>query len=645
MNRRARWETPALVSITLLAAALRLPWLAAESFWSDEIGTLLTAAKPLWKTVGAIILTDMNPPLFYTLVHFWLWLGHSEWIARLLPALCGVAAIPLLWLFVRRWFGVWPAVFASAMLAMWPAHVYYSGELRYQTLTTLLAVLSCSSFAALITEETPRNKELYWCATIAGLYTNYLFLFLLVAQAVAVWPEKGIRRLAWRRLGIALLAFLPGLLILGWQAVHRNWAVKLLAAEPTRRGFDLLSWWTFGGVPWRATTLWPWLDRIHDVALGRYEIIFAALALPIVVCFARGGLIARRSATGRVVLAWAFVPTAILLAGSLFAPIFEVKLLLPTLPAVAVVFSLGAVSSRPRPSVLGVAILLYFLVLSGFALRQQLTDPRYFRDDWRTLAKQLAGDLREGDVMLNATFELRYYSPRPLPEEQLVVGDPREFVKRGCVQPRETTEAQLRAVLPRYRRVWFYPNVIRGIQLVDDAENLLRANLYDATPPSYRGRPRLLLLVKDRADLAAELAPYLPTTIDFEHRHGDESALRGWWLPTDEGWRWTTVAASAWLRREGDARRVRARIYVNTDLFPQHMVRVTLQVEGATVDVQSITRSNQIMLSGTLPDVALSRPAVEVRIVTDKIIYQDMNDRVPHDLARTVLVGELSLGR
>jgi hypothetical protein len=98
-----------------------------------------------------------------------------------------------------------------------------------------------------------------------------------------------------------------------------------------------------------------------------------------------------------------------------------------------------------------------------------------------------------------------------------------------------------------------------------------------------------------------------------------------------------------WLRRTEDARRVQSLIYVNTDLYPQGTVHVAFQVEGVTVDERTITRSNQYVLSGALPDAARSLPAVEVRLVTDKIIYQDTNDRVPRDVARTVLVGEVKL--
>ncbi len=646
MNQRARWELPTLTLIVVLAAVWRLPWLGAQSFWSDEIGTLLTAAKPLAKLLGTIFLFDVNPPLFYVLLHGWLRLGHDEWIARLWPALCGIAAVPLLWRFARRYVGPQAAAAATLLLAVWPAHVYYSGELRYQTTTTLLAVLSFSCFADLLAGG--HRRAGYLAATIVGLYTNYVFLFLVAAQAVMALASTERRRLL-RAVLVAGMSFIPGLLVLAWQIVQRNWGVKtLVVAPPVERWFDLLSLWTFGGVPWRGTTLFPALDQLHDVSLWRYQLAFAALALPVVALLIRGARLAWRSPAGRLTIIWAFVPTAAMLALSLFAPVFEVKLLLPTLPAVAVLLGLGVAGPVEQPArryaIVWNALGVYFLVLATLAVHQQLADPRYARDDWRGLAHRLSADLAPGDVVLNATFELRYYSPRPLPEERLVAGDLGEFVKRGRTQSRAQTEAHLADIVSRYRRVWFHPNAVRGIQLVEDAERYLLANLYDATPEAYRThRPTLRLLLKDRGGLARQLAPRLPAAIDFAGGLVEETALRGTWLPTDEGWRWTTAGSSAWLRRDTGAMQARARVYVNTDLYPQGTLRVMLQAEGVTVAELTVSKSNQYMLTGPLPEAALALPAVELQVVTDKIIYQDANDRIAPTQARTLLVGELAL--
>ncbi|HPM77499.1 MAG TPA: glycosyltransferase family 39 protein [bacterium] len=633
MERPDRRELLFLTIITAIAAWLRLTGLTAQSMWSDEIGTLLTCAKPLSKTLGTIILFDINPPLFYVLAHFWQKLGHGEFILRLLPALLGLAAVPLTFALARRWAGAAAALSAAGVLALSPAHLYYSGELRYQTLTTCLAL---ASFIGLWDHQEHRRRWLYPAATVAGLYTHYLFLFLLAAQGLwlAIQP-KDERRVPWRTLTVPLLAFAPGLLILALQLARKNWGVKLLAgAQSPHRLSDLLSFWTIGGPPWRPPALpglpddLPWLTYF--------------VAVPLLLLLARGIVAVRREAWGRLTILWAFFPTVSLLLLSLAAPVFETKLLLPTLPAIAMLVGVGATSLRPRA--LAAILLALVIVLGGLAIRQQRTDPRCARDDWRGVAQQLSADLRPGDVVLNATFELRHYAASELPEERLIVGDLKAFKKSGGVQSRAVTFAHLDEIGSRYRRVWFYPNPMRGVPIVDDAADYLRERLFAVTPEQYRDRrPQLLLYLTDRMAYAAHLAPLLPEKIDFRVGPLAEHALRGRWLPTEEGWRWATGNASAWLKHQAPNEQVRALLFVNVDLFPDRCVTVRLTVDGETVAERFIDRTEQYVLSGLLPPSLTDRPAVELRIRTDKIIFQDTHDRLPREQARTVLVGELAL--
>ncbi|HPQ69914.1 MAG TPA: glycosyltransferase family 39 protein [bacterium] len=622
-----------LTIITAVAAWLRLTGLTAQSMWSDEIGTLLTCAKPLSKTLGTIVLFDINPPLFYALAHYWQMLGHGEFILRLLPALLGVAAVPLTYALARRWAGAAAGLLAAGVLALAPAHVYYSGELRYQTLTTCLAL---ASFIGLWDRHENRRRWLYPAATIAGLYTHYLFLFLLAAQGLwlATLPRDE-RRVRPRTLIVPLLAFIPGLLILALQLARKNWGVKLLAgAQSPHRLLDLLSFWTIGGPPWRP----PTLPGLPD-DLSWLTFLFAA---PLLLLLARGIYAVRREAWGRLTILWAFFPTVVLLLLSLAAPVFETKLLLPTLPAIALLVGVGATTLRPRA--LAAVSLALVLVLGGSAVWQQRTDPRCARDDWRGVARQLRADLRPGDVVLNATFELRHYAATELPEERLIAGDLKAFKERGGVQSHEETFAHLDDVESRYRRVWFYPNPMRGVPIVDDTADYLRERLFAVTPAAYRDRrPQLMLYLTDRGEYAAHLAPLLPRKIDFRAGPLAEHALRGRWLPTEEGWRWATGEASAWLKHEAPNERARALIFVNVDLFPERCVTVRLAADGETITERFIDRTDQYELTGPLPPALADRPALELRVGADKIIFQDTHERLPRERARTVLVGELAL--
>ena len=67
--------------ITLTALFLRLI-LANQSFWLDEGASLMFGKLPLSQLMESIK-TDFHPPIFYTLLHFWLpFAGRSEWLIR-----------------------------------------------------------------------------------------------------------------------------------------------------------------------------------------------------------------------------------------------------------------------------------------------------------------------------------------------------------------------------------------------------------------------------------------------------------------------------------------------------------------------------------------------------------------------------------
>ena len=63
-----RWEWMALLGIMLLALALRLYRLDAQSLWNDE-GTSVALAQRDLATITRNAADDIHPPLYYYLLH------------------------------------------------------------------------------------------------------------------------------------------------------------------------------------------------------------------------------------------------------------------------------------------------------------------------------------------------------------------------------------------------------------------------------------------------------------------------------------------------------------------------------------------------------------------------------------------------
>ena len=86
----------ALIALTALAAALRLPTLGSQSLWLDEVLTGNLTRGSLGDLFHVVAQQEANPPLFYLLEWAWTRIaGTSEFALRLPSALCGIALVPV----------------------------------------------------------------------------------------------------------------------------------------------------------------------------------------------------------------------------------------------------------------------------------------------------------------------------------------------------------------------------------------------------------------------------------------------------------------------------------------------------------------------------------------------------------------------
>ena len=121
----------ALIALTALAAALRLPTLGSQSLWLDEVLTGNLARGNLGDLFHVVAQQEANPPLFYLVE--WVWTrvaGTSEFALRLPSALCGIALVPVGYAIGRKLAGERDAVALAALVAVHPLLVYYSQEAR-----------------------------------------------------------------------------------------------------------------------------------------------------------------------------------------------------------------------------------------------------------------------------------------------------------------------------------------------------------------------------------------------------------------------------------------------------------------------------------------------------------------------------------
>src|SRR5579862_3512265 len=135
--------------LTLIALAIRLFRLSNQSFWIDEISSILAAHAPLNNIYERSALASNSLPTYFILLK--LFIGNAtdnlEFRARLLSVIAGALSVPLfvgvvyLW---RRHHGT--ALLAGSLLAINPLHLWYSQEVRGYAVTLLFGIVTLLCF-------------------------------------------------------------------------------------------------------------------------------------------------------------------------------------------------------------------------------------------------------------------------------------------------------------------------------------------------------------------------------------------------------------------------------------------------------------------------------------------------------------------
>lgn len=197
-NRFAgRAPAVALILILMLAFALRVYHMDRESVWWDEYAThaQLTAPSLTEFLTLSRTLDPLALPLYYTLEYAAFHkISSSLFVLRLLSVLIGIASIYTVWLLGRKSFGTGAGLFAAAMMALSPVHIYHDQGIRAYGLFTCLAALMIWSFLK-VAEEEKRSHWLLHLVAAAALYWTHPFAVLLAAVPGVYLLIQGRKRL------------------------------------------------------------------------------------------------------------------------------------------------------------------------------------------------------------------------------------------------------------------------------------------------------------------------------------------------------------------------------------------------------------------------------------------------------------------
>jgi mannosyltransferase len=471
---------------TVVAAALRLPFLATQSLWFDETYTVHVVQAgslgELWHRIGA---SESTPPLYYLLAWGWTHAVGSSGAAavRTVSALALIAAVPVAYFALRRLAGGRAALATAALVAVSPLLGWYALDARAYGLLVLAGLLSVWACGAALEDPTPRRLALWGLAVTAAVWTHWFAGFLVLAEAVALlW----LRREAWHGALLAGAAVLIGLLPLAGllhEQIGDDRAAFIAASRLADRVEELVR--QFGaGVNVPRT----WLEAVT------LAVALAALAVGTLLTVQR----ARRDDGARALLAIAVV--ALLLPLTLGAlelyDRFNVRNVLFLWPLAAALAAPALLRLRGVP----LAVLLALGI--GTSLWTQ-SGWRYGNTDWRAaIARVEAGDperpvVSVGRLGIPVASLYLDRAPAVAPvfarRAWLVVEPARSPGHRELAPLDPPLVAQLRSAFPQHRE-----QLVHGFRVIDlraaapvalDPAQLSEAALF---APSQTGTPRAL---------------------------------------------------------------------------------------------------------------------------------------------------------
>jgi len=438
--------------------------------WNDE-GTTVQLVSADLRTITRLAASDIHPPLYYYVLHFWVSLfGNSEFAVRSLSALLGTFLVAVVYGLGRRLFGPRAGWLAALVAALAPLQVYYSQEARMYMLTAVLGGVSMLLLASALGlpggDAAIKGRGRRWSlrlayvlATSALLYTHYLAFMLLVAQNLlwalvtasrlrergARWSKIALQRLAsWALLQLSVMALYSPWLMMAWAQLRRWPAVS----QP------------FGFV-------WMVKHALRACSLGITVGSEAWVGIG-AACFGLVVLLGTLFGLQRkdhwvswmgIAFAWLYwgVPVLTLYIISRQRPAWNPKFLLLATPGFyllvgqglsAISTALSRLSAAASHGALVISLSLVALA-SGASLRNLYCVPRYARDDYRGIVRYIEATAGPGDaVIIDAPSQIEtvaYYYKGELPVYPL----PRHRPLR-----RAETEEELRSIAARSDRIY-----------------------------------------------------------------------------------------------------------------------------------------------------------------------------------------------
>ncbi|MBX2863803.1 MAG: glycosyltransferase family 39 protein [Leptolyngbyaceae cyanobacterium MAG.088] len=404
LNKDTRKWLP-LGLILIVGVILYFYKLGSESLWEDELYSIYDAGH---LEFPAVFLSSTRP-IYFTLLHFWMFLGDSEVFLRGFSIPFGLGSIIITYLIGDRLFNRSTGFIAALLLTLSPLFINHVQEVRFYSLSVFLNLLG--TLLLIHALQKPRRKFIYsWALlrALAILTTPLNFLLLL--------PDVVIIGFSFRHQRSKLILFIQGLIIIGilWTPA----ALRLLTNDAsaylndwvytqTRPGFReiliLIKRLVFDP-PYNSKLSRP---MIHVYRICTYLLLFLSLF----------SLWQKKHSENIFRMSmWAFLPSTsvfILAFVRESSGLWFARYLLLICPYFLILISVGFLRVWRFKSVVAIVVSLFYLVGVCGGLYYYYGTANH--TDWRGAIQLIQGDEQQGDAVIFYAIGAEFALARLIP--------------------------------------------------------------------------------------------------------------------------------------------------------------------------------------------------------------------------------------
>lgn len=388
-----------LFIIILLGTFLRFYNLGISGsglFTNDEVAQFRISSNDFNNIIKAIISDDFAPPLYHFLLHFWLYLGKTEFIARSFSALLGVLSIPMIYLIGKELYNEKVGLFSALLIATSPLSIWASQIARNYSLFLLMTLCSVYYFIKILNNPDSGKKVWfgYIASTLMMMYAHYFaFLIVITENFLAVLfgrNKKSIKYWIYSQVSLLIL-YIPWLPFLFLSLSRR---AKDYLDPPTISIMDIAILFEDFSI-----------SILHPFNSWRYDIIILILAMVLYpILFAKGlyelqNKLQNKRSSGIIISSFFFIPLILsfLFAYKIGAP--ASRYLIYILFAYFIIISL-ALSKIKDLRILTIILACIFLISIGTIHQNQAYFRSIAKNDLPAISDFINSNSEENDVIL-----------------------------------------------------------------------------------------------------------------------------------------------------------------------------------------------------------------------------------------------------